>query len=409
MATLPIHGPVAPAFKEVEQEFHRNFTERGEIGAACAIWHDGEMVVDLWGGRRDAATGEPWDKDTLVVVFSTSKGVSAMVMAVAHSRGCFEMDRPVAHYWPEFAQSGKEAITIRQLLAFQAGLSALDEAIEPGMLADLDAVAAAIARQAPAWEPGTRHGYHPLSLGFYQNELIRRTDSKHRSLGTFLQDEIARPLGIELYIGLPREVGDERVAAIKAFSPLSMLLAPRTMPPRLVLSMFWPWSLAHRAMTNPRLRGPGAFNTDPFRRVEFPSATGIGNARALARAYGAFATGGGELGLTAETTAELTAAPRSPTLGSRDMITTIDTSYAFGFVKPFGSFQFGSSGAAFGCPGAGGSFGFADPDARLGFGYVMNRMGMHIFNDPREKALRDACYRCLRAPRTRHAGQEPSR
>jgi CubicO group peptidase (beta-lactamase class C family) len=324
---------VAPGFEEVEAEFRKNFAERGEVGAACAVYHRGEKVVDLWGGYRDADGREPWEEDTMVLVFSTTKGLAAMVVAVAHSRGLFELDEPVATYWPQFAQAGKGRITVRQLLAHQAGLSAIDEPLDVAKLADLDFMAEAIAKQRPAWEPGTRHGYHGLSLGWYQNELIRRVDPQHRSLGTFLQDEIAKPLGVEFYIGLPSDIPASRVADVQAFHPLRMLLHMNKLPPAMVLSVLWPWSLTARSLRNPKLRGPGEFDSPAYRKVEFPSGNGIGTARAIAKAYGVFATGGHELGITPETFAALTAPPIIPSSGPRDVILRIDTAYSMGLFQ----------------------------------------------------------------------------
>ncbi len=196
----PVNGEVASGFEEVREEFERNFAERGELGAACAVYHQGEKVVDLWGGYRDVRRRKPWEEDTLVLVYSTTKGLSGMAMAVAHSRGLLDHDERVATYWPEFAQNGKENVTVRQLLSHQAGLSAMDRPLELETIADRDALAAAIARQRPAWEPGTRHGYHGISLGWYEGELIRRVDPERRSIGEFFRDEIAGPLDLEFYI-----------------------------------------------------------------------------------------------------------------------------------------------------------------------------------------------------------------
>ena len=194
MGTSLIRGSVAAGFEEVARAFTKNFIERGELGAACAVYHQGKKVVDLWGGYRDAKRQAPWEEDTLVLVFSVTKGMAAMTMALAHSQGLFAYDEPVATYWPEFAQQGKEHITVRQLLSHQAGLCLIDEPLNASILADFDAVAALLARQKSAWEPGTKQGYHYLSLGLYEGELIRRVDRQHRSLGHFFQDEIAQPL-----------------------------------------------------------------------------------------------------------------------------------------------------------------------------------------------------------------------
>jgi len=392
-----IYGEVAQGFEEVESEFKRNFTERGELGAACAIYHKGQKIVDLWGGYADEQTRAIWEKDTLVLVFSTTKGISAMTMVVAHSQGLFDLDEPVSKYWQEFGQAGKESITVRQLLAHQAGLSAVDEPMNAQKLADLDFVATDIAKQKPAWKPGTKHGYHGLSLGWYQNELIRRVDPQHRSLGKFFQDEIAKPLGIEFYIGLPSDIPATRLATIKGFHPLQMLLHMDKIPMKMVLSLMLPNSLVKRSLMNPKMKTPADIGNSKYRAVEFPSANGIGQARAIAKAYGVLANGGEELKINPQTMAELTALAIAPPSGLFDEILKGETAYSFGFMKPTSSFLSGTSKRGFGAAGAGGSIGFADPEKQIGFSYVMNRMGFDMFDDPREKALRDACYRCLKS------------
>jgi CubicO group peptidase (beta-lactamase class C family) len=351
-------------------------------------------VVDLWGGRRDARGSEPWLEDTLVMVYSTSKGMAATAVALAHSRGLLDLDATVASYWPEFAENGKEAVTVRQLLSHQAGLCAVDERLDADTLRDLDSVAAAVARQAPAWEPGTRHGYHPFSIGWYEGELIRRVDPEHRSLGRFFAEEVARPLELEFYFGLPEEVGPERVASIKGFTRLSALVHMRSMPPRMIAGFARRGSLTYRAFANPRLRGPADLDAPEYRAVELTAAAGVGQVRSLAKAYGELATGGRRLGIAPATLAELTAPARPPSGGVEDLVLRLPTAYASGFMKPSEVWPFAPP-TAFGHPGAGGSFAFADPDAQLGFAYAPNRLGHHLRDDPREKALRDAVYRCL--------------
>ena len=189
-----LQGEVAPGFEEVASEFEKNFAQRKEVGAACAVYHEGRKVVDLWGGYRDRVALASWEEDALVLVFSATKGVSALTVALAHSRGLIDYDEKVAAYWPEFAQNSKENITVRQLLSHQAGLCAIDEPLNVEVLADLEAVASILARQRPAWEPGTRHGCHYLSLGLYEGELIGRTDPQHRSLGRFFLRKRSPPL-----------------------------------------------------------------------------------------------------------------------------------------------------------------------------------------------------------------------
>lgn len=391
MGTIPrIDGTVAPGFEPVRAEFELNFRKRSEIGAAVAAWWRGEKVVDLWGGRRTPDGDEPWNADTLVMVASTTKGLAAMTLAVANARGWLDYEAPVARYWPEFGRAGKAGVTVRQLLAHQAGLVLLDEKLTVERLHDLDAVARILARQRPAWPPGTRHGYHAITLGLYMQELIRRVDPARRTLGRFFQEEIARPLGIEFYIGLPPEIPDQRLAQLLLFSPWRALLALRSTPPQLIRKVLQPRSLLRRSLAIPADMDS---NDRRCLAVELPAGNGVGTARAIARAYSALAEGGAELGITPETFARLTEMPEPPQ--RPDEVLGVPACYSLGFLRPWPDQWFGSSMRALGAPGAGGSFGFADPDARVGYAYVMNRFGFHLQDDPREKALRDAVYRAI--------------
>src|SRR5678809_744385 len=218
-----VEGHVSRGFEAVREVFAENFIHRGELGGACCAYVGGEKVVDLWGGIRNKQTSEPWARDTMVIVYSATKGLAAMTLAIAHSRGWLDYEERVSAYWPEFAQQGKERITVRQLLAHQAGLFAFDEPVDRGIVADLDRLAAVLARQKPAWEPGTRQAYHALTLGFYEGELLRRIDPRHRSLGQFFQDEIATPLGLDVYIRLPEEIPNSRLAPIARPRAIDML------------------------------------------------------------------------------------------------------------------------------------------------------------------------------------------
>jgi CubicO group peptidase (beta-lactamase class C family) len=326
----------------------------------------------------------------MVVVMSTTKGLAAMTLAVANARGWLDYDAPVARYWPEFAQGGKGAITVRQLLGHEAGLVLLDEALTIEKLRDLDYVARLLARQTPAWPPGTRHGYHTMTLGLCMQELIRRVDPAHRTLGRFFHEEIAVPLHLDyFYIGLPREIPDDRLARVKPLSRGRGVLALRYTPPAVTLKMIRPRSLLRRSFAglsaDPNDRG--------YLEVEVPAGNGVGTARAIARTYAAFAEGGTELGITPETFARLTAPPvvANPT----DEVLGVASYFSLGFLRPGPDVSFGSSPRAFGAPGAGGSFAFADPDARLGYAYVMNRLDFYLQDDPREKPLRDAVYRAI--------------
>ena len=284
---------------------------------------------------------------------------------------------------------------MRQLLAHQAGLPVIDERLDARRLADFDGLAAAVARQRPAWTPGTRHGYHGVSLGWYEGELIRRVDPRHRTLGRFFAEEIARPLGLEFYFGLPKDIPPERVAPIQASRTLRSLLQLRKLPLGMVLGFARRKSLTRRAFANPKLRGPAELDTPEYRALEVPAGGGIGQVRSIARAYAAFASGGAELGIAPQTMEELKRPATPPTRGDRDLVLRVRTAYSLGFVKPSRQFRFGSSHAAFGHPGAGGSFAFADPDREVAFAYAPNRLGYPLPDDPREKALRDAVYRSL--------------
>jgi CubicO group peptidase (beta-lactamase class C family) len=384
-----VDGFVASGFEEVRAEFERNFAERGEIGAAVAAYWRGEKVVDLWGGRRMPRGEAPWNQDTMVVVQSTTKGLSAMTLAVANARGWLDYDAPVARYWPEFAQNGKAGITVRQLLGHEAGLVLLDEKLTLERLRDLDGLARLLARQKPAWPPGTRHGYHTLTLGLYMQELIRHVDPARRTLGRFFHEEIAVPLKLEFYIGLPQDIPDERLAGVKTLSPWRGLLALRYTPPAVTMKMIWPGTLLRRSFLG--------LNVDPndrgYLEAEMPAGNGVGTARAIARAYSAFAEGGVELGITPETFARVVAPPE--VVHPKDEVLGVPSYFSLGFLRPGPAVWFGSSERAFGAPGAGGSFGFADADARLGYAYVMNNLDFYLENDPREKALRDATYRAI--------------
>ncbi|MCO8122304.1 beta-lactamase family protein [Stieleria sp. TO1_6] len=392
-----ITGQVAPAFENVRREFERNFQQRGETGAAVTVFHRGEKVVDLWGGYQCLKTRTPWNQQTLSLSFSVTKGMAAAAMAVAHSRGLFHLDGAVADYWPEFGCRGKDQITVRQLLDHQAGLITIDQALDAEILADHDRLSAILARQTPQWSPGSKHGYHTVTLGWYQNELIRRVDPQHRSLGAFFQDEIATPLEVEFYIGLPPSVDPSRVSTIQGFHRVAMLGHLNELPPMMVLAGIWPRSLVSKSIRALPVNNPAEIGESPYREVEIPSANGIGQSVAIAKIYDVLARGGAELGITANTWHEIVAPAVAPHGQTYDAILKLDTNYGFGFSRPSRDFQFGSDSGSFGCPGAGGSLGIGDPSAQMGFAYLTNKMGFRIFDDPRERAVRNACYECLAA------------
>ena len=392
VASHPVEGHVSRGFEAVREAFAENFARRGELGGACSVYQHGEKVVDLWGGIRNKQTGEPWERDTMVVVHSATKGLAAMTLAVAHSRGWLDYEERVASYWPEFAQQGKEKITVRQLLAHQAGLFAFDEPVDRSVVADVDRLAVVLARQKPTWGPGTRQAYHALTLGFYEGELLRRVDPRHRSLGQFFQDEIASPLGEDVYIRVPEEIPNARLATLSSPSRIRMLTG---FPLRFALEAMNPHSNIYRALViNP---GFAVYLDEPrvyARNFEVPSGGGVGTARGIAHAYGAFASGR-ELGLRQETLDLLAAPALPPTRGFYDECLKGEVQFSLGFMKPSRVWSFGGA-RSFGSPGSGGSLGFADPEVGVGYGYVTSQMGTSLTGDPRDVALRDALYAALR-------------
>jgi CubicO group peptidase (beta-lactamase class C family) len=387
-----MHGTVSTGFEPVRDAFAENFSRRHELGGACCVYHRGEKVVDLWAGVRNKTTGDAWQEDTMVVVWSATKGLSAMALAVAHSRGWLDYEQPISRYWPEFAQNGKAAITVRQLLAHQAGLFAFNEPVDRSVVADLDRLAVVLARQKPAWEPGTRQAYHAITLGFYESELLRRVDPRHRSLGQFFQDEIASPLGLDFYIRLPEWIPNSRLATLTPPSPITMLLK---FPLRLTLASFSRRSNIYRAL----IANPGSEIVRDeehiyARNFEVPSGGGVGTARAIAQAYSVFATGGHELQLHTSTLEALSAPAIPPTHGFYDECLKGEVRFSLGFMKPSQFWPFGNV-ESFGSPGAGGSLGFADPKAGIGYAYVTSQMGATLTGDARDLALRNAVYSVL--------------
>ena len=393
-----IEGYVTSGYSAVREAFADNFRERGEVGGACCAYVHGEKVVDLWGGVRNRRTGEPWQRGTMVLVHSATKGLAAMTLALAHSRGWLDYEQKVCNYWPEFAQNGKEEVTVRQLLAHQAGLFALDEPLDRALVEDLDRLAAVLARQKPAWEPGTRQGYHAVTIGFYEAELLRRIDPAHRTLGRFFQEEIATPLGLDFHIRLPASIPDAQLAHIEPPGVLKRIFG---FPPRFVLEAFNPKSNIVRALRGSELA------MDPqrvyARDLEIPAGGGVGTARAIAHAYGDFASCGRRLGLRSETLQALAEPAVAPTHGFEDECMKGEAKFSLGFMKPCAGIPLGGP-RSYGFPGAGGAMGFADPGIGLGYGYVTCGMGTSLAGDPRDLALRSAIYAC----QAEVAGRQPA-
>lgn len=384
-----VSGSVHPGFEPVREAFAENFRRGAELGAACSVYCHGEKVVDLWGGVRDKATGEPWEEGTMALTYSMSKGLAGMAMALAQSRGYFDYDDRVSTYWPEFSQQGKERITIRQLFAHQAGLFCLDEKLTEELISDPDRLAVVLARQKPRWPAGSRQAYHGITLGFYQGELLRRTDPEHRTLGQFFQEEIASPLGLDAYIRLPEDIPDSRLAKFTRAGPTAAGLFKVSLP--LALAAVYPYSRIHRCLRGSEI--PEQSDRVYARNLEVPSGGAVGTARAFAHAYGVFATGGKELGLREETFQQLRAPAVAPVHGFRDACLKQEIEFSLGFAKPGDKYHFAHP-SAFGMRGWGGSFAFADPHAEIGYAYIPNRLVVGL-DDARERSLRIALYRSI--------------
>jgi CubicO group peptidase (beta-lactamase class C family) len=392
-------GDCDPRFEPVREEFERNFSERGELGASVCVFVDGQPVVDLWGGIADSATGQAWQSDTINVVMSCSKGVTATCFNMLVERGRIALDAPVATYWPEFAKNGKEAITIRQAASHQAGVAHVSAPIPPGGLNDWDVMTSLIAEQAPYWEPGTRCGYHALTIGHILGEVIRRVDG--RSVGTFLRQEVAEPLGLDLWIGLPEE-HEGRVAPSLPFDPTTS-----TDPDVLNQPPPEPDSILVQLMTN---NGDWITHWDsrPAHAAEVPAAGAITNARGLAGLYAPLSVGGAFNGVRLLDPKTITGLRYPQAVTDVDAVLGTRTSYTLGYSKSWPNPR-GEGGGnaviigedAFGTPGLGGQLGFADPAYRLAFGYTMNKHGFGTGLNARCQRLVDTVYRILGSPSDR--------
>ncbi|HEY2106122.1 MAG TPA: serine hydrolase domain-containing protein [Candidatus Binataceae bacterium] len=387
MAEVRIEGTCDRGFERVREAFAGNFAERGEVGAAAAVTIEGKPVIDLWGGYADKQRTRPWTRDTIVNVYSATKGVAATCLNRLADQGRVDLDAPVARYWPEFAQAGKERIPVRWLLSHRAGLPAVSKPLASDALLRWDVMTAALAGQEPWWEPGTRHGYHALTFGYLVGEVVRRVDG--RSLGAYCREEIAQPLQIDFHIGL--DAGDDARCA-EVIAPMPPVAgAPHAIP----TAAPDPNSMAAKAMNNPagamRL---STVNSRGWRGAEVPAANGHTNARALARFYGALARGGELDGVRVLSPAQIEGCLKVESDGI-DAVVGVPMRFGLGYRLTQPAARYGPNPRTFGHTGAGGSLGFADPDAKVGFAYTMNQMGSHILIDPRVVALLDALYACI--------------
>ena len=386
-----VHGRCAPGFEPLRGALSDILAAGAEVGVALAIYVDKQAVVDLWGGHADAAKTRPWTADTIVDLYSIGKAVSAVCALRLVDAGALDLDAPVSRYWPEFAQAGKAKLPVRFLLTHQAGLPAVGPALPAGAALQWNVITEALAAQAPWWPPGERHGYHVNTQGFLLGEVIRRITGK--TIGAYLRDEIAGPASIDFFWGVGPEL-DGRCADMVAPPP-----SPEGDELRRRLSVD-PATLSGLALMRvnayrnpPEVSGTGVANSRRWRAAEVPSTNGHGNARAVARLYAALA-GDGTLDGVRILSREIIAMAIEEQVYADDVVLQRPTRFGLGFQLTQSERRLGPSPRAFGHFGYGGSLGFADPDAGLAFGYLMNRPGER-WNNPRTERLLDALYQCL--------------
>jgi CubicO group peptidase (beta-lactamase class C family) len=394
---MAAHGSFDPRFAGVAEELERNFAERGEVGAAVCVTVDGETVVDLWDGVAEPASGRAWAEDTIGLVWSCTKGATALCAHVLASRGELDLDAPVARYWPEFAKNSKDDLPVRFLLNHQAGLPALRDPLRDGAFYDWELVVDRLAAEQPFWEPGTRHGYHALTFGFLVGEVVRRVSG--RPLGRFFREEVAEPLGLDFWIGLPEEHEPRVAPTIPADPP-----DPDLLPSMYQVAFSDPASIPALILANSGgYMLPGEADTRTAHAADLPATGGITNARGLAGMYRPLALGGAVDGMRLVDESQLLRMSAVSSSTSVDASLMVPTRWSLGFVKGSDNRRLAPgdrssvlvSESAFGHTGMGGSFGFADPAARMSFGYSMNKQGPEVGLTARAEALVGAVYRSL--------------
>jgi CubicO group peptidase (beta-lactamase class C family) len=373
---VDVRGDVEEGFGAVADAFARNFTDHSDVGAACCVYRDGAPVVDIWGGLADRDTRREWARDTIVITFSSTKGATAVCANRLIQEGRLDPEAPVAQYWPEFAANGKAEITVGMVLSHRAGLAAVDGDFTVDDIVAWDPIVEALAGQAPMWEPDSAHGYHSRTYGWLVGEIIRRITGL--SPGAYFAKEVAEPLGLDFYIGLPEEL-EPRVATLYPAiqDPETEELVER------VLSD--PSTMLGRVMGGPAgLRYDDRWNTRPLRAAEMPSSNGHGDARSLARMYAACM---GEVDGVRLLTDETVARATEVRSHGKDLVIGQPLSIGLGFMLA-ATFPPGVGPRSFGHAGAGGSLAFCDPDRGLAFAYVMNQMQLTMSElDPRAQGI----------------------
>lgn len=383
-----IQGHCQPRFAAVKEQFLKNFSTHSEIGASVCVIVDGATVAHLWGGKLGSDTDQDWNDQTVVNVFSCTKGALALSTLLLLDSGDIELDAPVCRYWPEFGQKAKENITVRMLLHHQAGLPAVRESVTLPELYDLEHLPRLLEKEDLFWEPGTQHGYHAVTFGALVDELFRRIAGQN--VGAFFQQEIAGPLGLDFWIGLPESI-EPRVAPV-IFTPPAAGADSAPVPPESQLAGQVRPALELLVMD---------IGSRKSRAIGFPAGGGIASASGLAGMYAPLSQDGAVAGhqlVREETVASMAAAK---TVNGMDAVLSIHTSFVNGFTRSWGHYStapgqgFAIGEQAFGHPGMGGSVGFADPKHRLAFAFVMNRMNGQPSLDARAQGLIDAVYQSL--------------
>ena len=390
-----IEGEYREDFSEVAAAFEKNFEEHGEVGASLCIKVRGDTVLDVWGGTADPERAKPWERDTISIVFSSTKGATALCAHILAHRNKLSFGKPVVEYWPEYGKKDKGDTLVHMMLDHSAGVAAIRTPLNDGDCYDWEKMCRHLENQSPFWRPGSSHGYHGLTFAWTVGELVRRAGGN--GLGAFLREEIAEPLDLDLWIGLP-EAEEDRIAPIIPFDPTA---APETPMSRAIAED--PASLPGLFMLNQGGFFPNGFNTREGRAAEIGSANGVTNGRGLAGMYAPLACGGSFGPVQFTDPDGLTKMTEVSTASAVDETLRVPSKFSLGFMKsvdsrhlPFGGYASCILGrSAFGHVGAGGSIGFADPECGLSFGYTMNRMGYGVFLNERGQSLIDACYRSL--------------
>lgn len=396
MAAL-VNGLVAPGWERVREVFTKTIESRQDVGAAVSLFHKGQCVVDLVGGYFDTETDKPYAHDTLQLVFSTTKGVTAIAVAMCVERGLLSYEEPVALFWPEFAAAGKEQATVAHLMSHQVGLYTVDRQFNLAEALDWNLMTELLAQTAPAFPIGSTHGYHAITFGWLAGELVRRVDG--RNIGRFIAEEIANPLGVEIFVGLPESL-ESRV------SPLNTgwrrvegepALKVESRERELLGKITAPGSPGEKSLSlNGAFSVAGGFNRRDVHAAELPAVNGISNARSLATMYAATVgeVNGAHKSLRLVSAKTMTEMSTSVTpIGEADLCLIIPTIFSMGFMTPNKYVPYSGPGT-FGHPGFGGSISFADPARTMSFSYVMNKLGRAIVGDDRSARLIAAAVRC---------------